>query len=183
MNPKLILLNGNPGMGKSTLAQRYVDEHPMTLNLDLDRIWHMMGQWQESMPLSGDLQFEYGDLLARAHLARGFDVIVAQLIERKSISEMFERAAKASGAILKEFVLMSDADDAINRCIVRGKALGYSDGYRPGGLLDSNGREHRLNEMFTNVQTVISERPDIVVINSVYGHPDETYKALLKSLI
>ena len=49
MEPKLILLNGNPGMGKTTLANRYVDEHPLTLNLDVDRIWHMMGQWQAEL--------------------------------------------------------------------------------------------------------------------------------------
>lgn len=36
--PRVIMLNGPPGCGKSTLARRYVGEHPFTLNLDIDRI-------------------------------------------------------------------------------------------------------------------------------------------------
>jgi hypothetical protein len=30
---RLILFNGPPAAGKSTLARRYVDEHPLALNL------------------------------------------------------------------------------------------------------------------------------------------------------
>ncbi|MBA3302830.1 MAG: AAA family ATPase, partial [Acidimicrobiia bacterium] len=40
--PRLILLNGPPGIGKSTLAQRFVDEHPLALNLDLDAVRAML---------------------------------------------------------------------------------------------------------------------------------------------
>ena len=32
--PRLIVLNGSPGIGKSTLARRYVEEHPLTLCLE-----------------------------------------------------------------------------------------------------------------------------------------------------
>lgn len=41
--PRLIHLNGLPGVGKSTLAERYVDEHPGVLNLDIDRIRQLIG--------------------------------------------------------------------------------------------------------------------------------------------
>jgi len=34
--PRLIHLNGPPGIGKSTIAQRYVDQHPEVLNLDIN---------------------------------------------------------------------------------------------------------------------------------------------------
>jgi predicted kinase len=36
--PRMILLNGPPSCGKSTLARRYAQEHPLSLNLDVDRI-------------------------------------------------------------------------------------------------------------------------------------------------
>jgi len=36
--PILIHLNGPSGVGNSTLAQRYVDEHPGVLNLDIDAL-------------------------------------------------------------------------------------------------------------------------------------------------
>jgi len=41
--PRLILLNGPPAAGKSTLAQMYADEHPLTLNLDIDKIRSLLG--------------------------------------------------------------------------------------------------------------------------------------------
>ena len=36
--PRLIHLNGPPGIGKSTLAQLYTGEHPGVLNLDIDQL-------------------------------------------------------------------------------------------------------------------------------------------------
>lgn len=54
----LIHLNGGPGAGKSTLAQRYVDEHPGTLDLDVDRVLAMIGGWRD----------EFGDALGTARV-------------------------------------------------------------------------------------------------------------------
>ncbi|WP_410647284.1 hypothetical protein [Amycolatopsis sp. cmx-4-54] len=36
--PRLSVLNGPPACGKSTLARRYAEEHPLTLNLDVDDV-------------------------------------------------------------------------------------------------------------------------------------------------
>lgn len=41
--PQLILLNGPPAVGKSTLAARYADDHPGTLNLDIDLLHPLIG--------------------------------------------------------------------------------------------------------------------------------------------
>jgi Family of unknown function (DUF6281) len=45
--PRLIHLNGRSRVGKTTLARRYINEHPGTLALDLDVIAGMIGGWQE----------------------------------------------------------------------------------------------------------------------------------------
>ena len=41
----LVLLNGPPASGKSTLAARFVSEHPMALNLDVDVIRGLLRRW------------------------------------------------------------------------------------------------------------------------------------------
>jgi hypothetical protein len=45
--PRLIHLNGPPGIGKSTLSALYADRHPGTLNLDVDTLHHLIGGWRD----------------------------------------------------------------------------------------------------------------------------------------
>ena len=40
---RLVLLNGPPGIGKSTLSALYADRHPGTLNLDIDSLHRLVG--------------------------------------------------------------------------------------------------------------------------------------------
>ena len=44
--PRLIVLNGPPGIGKSTIARRYVEDHPMTLALEQDVVRGLLGGWR-----------------------------------------------------------------------------------------------------------------------------------------
>jgi hypothetical protein len=53
--PRLIHLNGPPGIGKSTIAQLYVDEHPGTLNLDIDRVRCLIGGWRDDFGRAREL--------------------------------------------------------------------------------------------------------------------------------
>ena len=87
---KLILLNGPPGIGKSTLAIRFARDHPLTLVLDIDSIRTSMGAWEthdDSKRLARLAAVE----MARAHLRSGHDVVVPQLLARLEFIETHEK--------------------------------------------------------------------------------------------
>jgi adenylate kinase family enzyme len=182
LKPKLISINGNPGMGKSTLAQRYIDEHPLTLNVDVDVLWWMMGQWQSSRPRSSELKRKYAYALVDMHLAEGLDVIVPDHIANSDQYVRFEKIARANDAIFKEVVLISNLDDAIERCKSRGRLRGYKDGFRPGGILDTSGRELKLTRMYEGMLATVALRENMIYIESADGDIDGTYSRLIAAI-
>jgi len=180
--PKLILLNGPPGIGKSTLSKRYTDNHPMTLNIDIDHIWWMMGQWQESRPESEEQKFVLANALVDAHLSQGYDVIIAQHVATTGYYKKLESIVDKYRAKLIEITLLCSEKDAVQRCIDRGLKAGYKNGFRPGGILESEGGANKLKAMYREMINEVSNRQSMHYIESVYGDEDATNEELNKTI-
>jgi predicted kinase len=116
---KLILLNGPPACGKSTLAARYAAENPFALNLDIDRLRSLIGRWRDDPPRAGLLARSAAIAMARVHLSAGHDVVVPQFLARPGFAERLELLAQESGADFHEVVLLENKENVLRRFAAR----------------------------------------------------------------
>jgi predicted kinase len=159
----LIALNGPPGCGKSTIARRYVDDHPPALALDVDRVRDLIaGDLGEAGRLARDIAIA----AARVHLTAGHDVVVPQFLGRPEFLDRLSALAADVGAAYHEVVLIDTKDNAIRRFAER-------------DTIQATPAE--LSAMYDNLQTIIATRRPTLV-PSLEGDPEHTYRALLAVL-
>jgi predicted kinase len=179
---RLILLNGPPGIGKSTLAQRYVDEHPLALKLDLDGVRRMLGSWQEHPIDAGLLARAMTLEMARVHLQAGYDVVIPQYLGRPQFIQQAEQIASEVGVPFAEFVLMDSRDSAVRRFNDRTAAAGTLAHVEAGTLMEHFGGQPALEAMYDRLLLVLSHRPNAQVIQSRDGDIDAAYAELVTRL-
>jgi len=119
---RLLLINGAPGSGKSTLADALARDQPLTLALDVDRIKHSLGQWNEDLVASGLQARRLALALAREQLGAGYDVVLGQYLARTEFIEELERLAGELGVRFFELVLDLGAPELAERLAVRSRA-------------------------------------------------------------
>jgi predicted kinase len=119
----LVLLNGPPGVGKSTLAQRWVAADPERRRcVDVDRLRTLLDGWQhdESTKLTArDLALTAVD----ESLGDGLDVIVPQYLARLPFLDALAAVARGHGAAFVEALLWDDDARVIERFSARRAAL------------------------------------------------------------
>lgn len=110
----LVLLNGAPGVGKSTLARRLTEDRPLSLNVDIDEIRVRMGQWAEH-PESKRMARQLALGMIASHLTSGDDVVVPQMVSNPAFVDELRRCATEAGATFKHIALVADSEDAVAR--------------------------------------------------------------------
>jgi predicted kinase len=166
--PRLIIVNGPPGCGKSTLAARYAEDHPLTLNLDIDRIRDLIGGWRGDPHEAGLLARAAALAAAHTHLAAGHDVIVPQFLRRPAFLEQVDELAAVTGVRLLEIVLMDSKDNALRRFAARPTSVPLP--------------ATELATMYDELLAMLSTRPRAVIVPTVHGEVEEAYEALLACL-
>ncbi|MEV0703824.1 AAA family ATPase [Saccharopolyspora sp. NPDC050389] len=180
--PRLIHLNGPPGIGKSTLAQRYVDDHAGVLNLDIDQLRRLIGGWRDRFAETGAIVRPIALSMAGTHLRAGHDVVMPQLLYRLSEIERFEAVAYDNGAEFREIVLMDTKERSVERFMRRGEDDDLPWHQQVKEIVAREGGFSRLSEMHDQLIEVVQLRPAATVVASEAGAVQRTYEDLIKAL-
>ncbi len=176
--PRLIHLNGPPGIGKSTLAQRYVDEHPGVLNLDIDQVRTLIGGWRQRFAETGEIVRPVALSMAAAHLRGGRDVVMPWVLCQLSEIALFEAAAHDNGAAFCQVVLMDTKQQSLERCNRRGEDGAQIWHQQVREIVDQMSGQALLADIHDQLVAVIAARSDARVVPSIAGAIQQTYEAL-----
>jgi predicted kinase len=110
----LLVINGAPAVGKSTLARLYADEHALALVIEIDAIRTNLGKWSE-VEESKLVARELASVIIRAHLLAGHHVVVSQYFGRQELVERLRQVADETSTAFVEVVLTDDGDAIVTR--------------------------------------------------------------------
>ena len=180
--PRLIHLNGPPGIGKSTIAELYVDGHPGTLNLDIDQIRRLVGGWREDFVWAGGLVRPIALNMAATHLRQGFDVVMPQYLGQISELEKFEAVANASAAEFCEIILLDTKERSVARFNARGLDAEQPWHHQVQEIVERAGGSQHLAELHDQLMSLLEARPNSIVIDSEPGQVHATFARVLAIL-
>jgi predicted kinase len=179
---RLIVLNGPPGCGQSTLARRYVQDHPPALNLDIDRVRDMLGGWREDPHGAGLLARAISLAAAEVHLLAGHDVVIPQYLGRPTFLDQVQRLAHQVGATVYEVVLMDTKPNALRRFTARADRTADPAGRAAAEDLDRQGGTAELAAMYDRLLEIIATRRHTIVIDNPEGQADTAYTELARAV-
>ena len=179
---RLILVNGLPGSGKSTLGRRYLADHQLALALDIDVIRSMLGHSLEEPKASGRAARDLARAMAQTHLQAGHDVLVCQFLGRLEFVEMLDQLTAAIGVPFVEVVLVTTVDEAAERLARRSEDDSRPEHADAAILLDGAGGTEGLAEMDSRLEHVVGSRPNTRGVDVLDGDLEGTYLGLLRAI-
>ena len=157
----------------------FVEQHPLAVNLDVDVVRSLIGNWRSRVTEAGLLARSMVLAAAEAHLRAGFDVVIPQYLGVTTFLEQAERLSEHVGARFQEITLMDTAHNAVRRFFERDR-LAEDPAHRVAQeMVDEAGGVAELVRMYERLQEVIAARPNTQTVWSVDGQPDRAFRDLL----
>jgi predicted kinase len=177
--PRLVVLNGPPGIGKSTVARLFTEHHPLSLALEQDVVRRLIGGWTTRETQTGQLARELCLAMALAHLRAGHDVIVPQLVALPAYLDRLAEVARVADADYRELVLLADVAAAERRFHARARDPLLAEHQRVAARLieEAGGFTSQYERLLDGL-----EGRDARFVISVEGDPEATYGEVLQHL-
>lgn len=180
---RLLHLNGPPGIGKSTLAKRFVDDHPGVLNCDVDVLRTMIGGWEADWIHAGALIRPAALAMIEAYLRDSGDVVFPQMLFSADELARFEGCAANAGAQFVERMLLDTRAASVSRFHRRGGAEQDDPWHgHVRTIVDAEGGDEVLVRNHAALEGLLATRPGMVLIPSREGEIGQTYRLLIESL-
>ena len=173
---RLIVLSGFAASGKSTIAQKYIAEHDLTLALEVDSLVNNIGKWHEHRDEVRQLSFDLAKSILKTYLQSGHDVILPYYTLSVDHIQSFESIANDYGAEYYEVILYNERATAIERLMKRGT---WGESKLP--LITEEDRP-KLESDFDKMESVFKQRQKAVKIQVTDQTPDQTYIELMSVL-
>lgn len=178
---RLILVNGAPGTGKSTLARRYAQEHPLTLALDIDLVRSLLGGWRDHPSDAGRMARRLAMAMIRQALDEGRDVIIPQLLGRPGFITELATLAVELAVPFAEIVITAPPGTAEQRFRARSAATAAAadDHQVADPTVDP---QVLIAGYLRSIEGVVADRPRTVQIDNADGAGDRAYAELLAAV-
>ncbi len=168
---KLIILNGSPAAGKSTVAEKLHQDLLMSLLADVDSWRTLVSGWKEKREESLKYAYQFTVAAVDAYLQTGHSVIVDKaILSDNSVIDALAESGRKHDAEIYEFILTARKETIIERAHTRG--------FHENGLLTLQ----RVEELWERTQELIKQRPNAIVIDTTNLDQEELYKKI-KSLV
>lgn len=181
--PTLVLLNGPPASGKSTLARRWTDQRPLALDLDIDMVRSLLGGWIERPAAAGVNARRLALAMARTHLESGYDVIVPQLLARAEFIDELALLADQLGVRFVEIALTVDLATSLATFERRSLDPQGQTHRDAADLIDRGGnRTTQIERIHEQLSELIDSRPATRRVEVVPDDIDDTMARLVAAI-
>ena len=175
----LIHLNGAPGVGKSTIAERYVAEHPGVLNCDIDRLRCLVGGWREAFGAVGEVIRPVALAMIRAHLDGGRDVVLPQMLANEDERARFRAVAVESGHAYVQILLEAPPGEARARFYGRPAGDPLRTAIRT--VVDGVGGGSVIDDYECRLRLAAASVADVAFVHAD-ASAEQTYQAVLAAI-